>query len=691
MEKPPKKSAAGGENLISNLPDEILHSVLRRIPCSREAAATAALSRRWGNLWRSYPVVDFDSRSVAGGNLWKYSYPKVIKGFQRFSEATIERFSSDKQLRMETLKISLDADKDNLVSLAVGVGFPAVEQLLHLASKRKAESVTIKVTDKYVVCLPLGLLTSSTAKTLHFEGIRLVLNKNIDDLCLNSLRSLILHHVELDGGERLLTSLIASSPLLQTLKLEFVRGMRKLSMCNVANLKELKIYSCDGLEEIEIAASSLETVRISLYHVPHPVLKLIAPQLNSLDIEYCDISRLVISELQFLKSLNLSKTIGDLPLLPRSVRFLCLDDLELTDEQLLLNVIDGSRFLETLKLEKIKTLRRLQVVNLPNLNTLDIIDCYSIEEIEIAAFELQSLNLHGWEYWMMELSKIELIAPKLNELWIINSGLNVGDVEGVVSKLLSLKSLYLGGFHPTEKKIKLSGRKLQEITLSGLSGLEEIEIDVVPRLKKFMLVYDDDDESVPADQIKKCEIKNSPASCQLEVDFQMRSSHAYDGSSRSWFVEFKSFIARFPKFHTVSVYFASATMFTMEREDMDYTVRPTAIPHLKIRSSLCGDLLESLFWACHPKLLTLGSLFCDHEEYLYVFLSHYLPDPVATDDNDNKFDEYLHWRHQLKSVRVITEGADYVVEKEKGLRATIDDLYELLKAQDDVRLMLTWY
>ncbi|CAN1264785.1 F-box/FBD/LRR-repeat protein At2g04230 [Linum perenne] len=61
MKKQPNESAAAGEDLISDLPDEILHSVLRRIPYFKEAAQTSALSSRWRNLWSSYPVVELDS------------------------------------------------------------------------------------------------------------------------------------------------------------------------------------------------------------------------------------------------------------------------------------------------------------------------------------------------------------------------------------------------------------------------------------------------------------------------------------------------------------------------------------------------------------------------------------------------------------------------------------------------------
>ncbi|CAN1185505.1 hypothetical protein LINPERHAP2_LOCUS37591 [Linum perenne] len=137
MKNPPEKlaAAAAGEDLISELPDEILHSIIRRIACSKAADQTAdqtiALSSRWRNLWRSYPVIQLN--------------PKASEGFQKFHDATMKRFNQDKLLGMEALKLSIQINYGDLNSTNYKFRSPAVEQLLELASERKAEYVGIQI------------------------------------------------------------------------------------------------------------------------------------------------------------------------------------------------------------------------------------------------------------------------------------------------------------------------------------------------------------------------------------------------------------------------------------------------------------------------------------------------------------------------------------------------------------------
>ncbi|KAF8714801.1 hypothetical protein HU200_027330 [Digitaria exilis] len=60
MTDPQPAAKVGSADLLSALPDALLHSIVSNLT-SRQAVQTSALSRRWRELWRSAPCVDVDS------------------------------------------------------------------------------------------------------------------------------------------------------------------------------------------------------------------------------------------------------------------------------------------------------------------------------------------------------------------------------------------------------------------------------------------------------------------------------------------------------------------------------------------------------------------------------------------------------------------------------------------------------
>ncbi|CAN1843957.1 FBD-associated F-box protein At3g52670 [Linum perenne] len=368
--------------------DEILHSVLRRIPSPKETARTSLLSRRWRHLHDSYPVVEY--------------YETRLDRFQKLCESTVKRFSRNKLLRMEYLKIFVQSDTGSHRSRVF-------EQLLTLASERKAELVEVTTCghghghDRPICCFPFQLLSNSSLSTLSLNNVGLLFNgdKNLI-LSLNSLHSLHLHSVKF-VHERIFANLIASCPLLKTLTLEYVR---------------LRVD---------------ETMHRSL---------------NSLRCLH----------LRNFDSRDLLNFIAHCPL---------LETLELRNFDCAI----------TQWIEGVEGLRKLRISNLPNLKTLNVFNCRDVQEIEIAAPQLRSFRLRkALGVFEKKLSRIELIAPQLNVLKMINSGLNKVDLEAVVSKLRSLETLTIEGLFPMEKKIKLSGYKHDEIMLLMSKEFEEMEL-----------------------------------------------------------------------------------------------------------------------------------------------------------------------------------------------------------------------
>ncbi|CAN1131538.1 F-box/FBD/LRR-repeat protein At1g80470 [Linum perenne] len=281
---------------ISELSDEILICILRCLHSQEQAAQTISLSRRWRNLWRSYPIVEYD-----------YKIRNRCNDLQKFRDATIERFSRDSRLRIEVLKLSLQLDDDKYSDCLLISELRIVMQLLDLASKRKAEEVSIEIMKNYHripgVCCNFRSIYNSALKILRLQAVQFKDGNDNLPLSLNSLRLLSLRYVELEG---VYTSLIANSPLLETLELQLITD-DKIQISNLSSLKNIDIRQCGSLKELDITAPLLETLCLRLTTELNRI-ELTAPQLRSLVI--CNVLDFggvdaLISKLPSLKSLTL--------------------------------------------------------------------------------------------------------------------------------------------------------------------------------------------------------------------------------------------------------------------------------------------------------------------------------------------------------------------------------------------------
>ncbi|CAN1123898.1 Putative F-box/FBD/LRR-repeat protein At5g56810 [Linum perenne] len=552
-----KKSAATADDVISELPDEILHSILRRLSSSREAAITTVLSRRWRSPWRSYPFVVFDFRDLNNrGEAGEISSTAVMAQLRQFGDATLDRFSGDQLLLMKTLKVVLEKGDSTIYS-------SVVNQLLNLAVERKAEVIAIIVTShshSHRLILQFGLLSNSAAKSLRFEGIEFT--GGCLPLSLNSLRTVYLDYVKLENSQ-LLGNLIASSPILETLILRHISILKKLQIRNTtSSLKTLKISYCSYMEEIEIAAAGLQT--------------------------------LYIRELDVLR-------------------------------------------------------------------------------------------------------RIELIAPQLAVLKIVNFHYMGESVLARVSKLKSVKSLTLGAsflIH-MEKKLKLSIPNLEEFTFWAPIGLEEIELESMPGLQKFILHCCG---RVP-DEVKISEVGSAytAATNGWKVNFGMLND---EDTTVPWFVGLKNFVTTFTQFNKVNVHWYRSGEIIFEEAD---NVLPRAIDYLKIDLESCSSndqrvLLDGLFWACHPRFLTIV-----HHEYngseklTEVFsdlTSKYLLQRFSEDVGEDVYPSWLHQLRDVKMVLQLKDGKTIMPDTEmvkKYVQEEGEGEYEHDSSRVRTYFELTWY
>ncbi|CAN0892241.1 F-box/LRR-repeat protein 13, partial [Linum grandiflorum] len=395
---------------ISLLPDEILHCILRRLRTSQQAAQTSALSKRWWNLWQSYPVVEFDYKSC---NI-RQSHTDNLESFVL---ATIRRFSRDSLQRVEKMNLYVAGYDDTV--------FPLVAELLNLASNRKAQEVCIIPSSRHSGYLdfPLESLSNSSLRSLRLGKMVLdrsrilsrlkITDKDDDLLPLNSLRSLHLWKVII-SDERVLTDLFRSSPLLETLKLGKIdiEGLKKIRFSNFANLRTLTIssfgFNVDEIEEIEIVAPGLETLHLS--DIPNVSrIDVTAPQLSHLEIDNHDLGFGYITAM----------------------------------------ISSNFPYLETLKLTTMTGMKKILVSKDAKLRTLTI-SCFGysydpnvvkVEEIEIVAPGLETLHLDD----IRTVSRIDVTAPQLSHLEIgYYHDLSLGYIAAMIStNFPSLKSLKL--------------------------------------------------------------------------------------------------------------------------------------------------------------------------------------------------------------------------------------------------------
>ncbi|CAN1152196.1 F-box protein At1g60400 [Linum perenne] len=363
------------------------------------------------------------------------------------------------------------------------------------------------------------------------------------------------------------------------------------------------------------------------------------------------------STVKTLRLTGINFTRGRLPVNLNSLLYVYLDYVELEDAQLLGNLIASSPILETLILRHISKFRKLQICNTTSsLKTLKVSFCSYLDEIEIEAAGLQTLCIRGLDL----IARIEVIAPQLAVLKMVDFELMGGSIFALVSKLKSVKSLTLGGsylFH-IETKLRLSIPSLEEFTLWTPLGLKEVELDSMPGLEKFSLHYYG---RVP-DEVKIFEVGSTPtdATNEWEVVFAMSND---EDTTDPWFVGLKNFVTTFTQFSTVIIHWYRSRKVTFEEAD---NVHPRAIEHLKIDLELSsindhGALLDGLFWACRPRFLTIIHYDYNGSEKLTQVFSNltwkFLLQPFSEDGGEG-FDGHQSWLHQLKDVKMTTQLKD---------------------------------
>ncbi|CAI0468374.1 unnamed protein product [Linum tenue] len=260
-----------GEDRISQLPEEIIHSILNRLESPAEAAGTSVLSRRWLQLWRRYPFFVFppsksksNFRSFVASSSRKLQLPLPPWSSSDSDHsccATIQDFSisllEEDGFRKEDLDrlLSLIANRaDGLLSpvkfvLHVKPYYPFYYSLQRFPNWSRTKSITLSGCD---------LAALAADHDNHINGLAY----------LGSLERLTLEYVNL--GEQLLHRFLDNAPRLVSLSLDVVYGIDRLEVVSSPLLQSLRLRLCcirshnhsERMRRLRISSPKLEKLWI---------------------------------------------------------------------------------------------------------------------------------------------------------------------------------------------------------------------------------------------------------------------------------------------------------------------------------------------------------------------------------------------------------------------------------------------
>lgn len=297
------------EDFISQLPDDILISIIDRTPTPSVAVVrTSVLSKRWKNLYKSVSEFDLQCSDLLSRDTYSPSphAGAVIYSLERFLNLCS---ASGSRIHSFTIVSCLtDSDRNGFQHCISYLGKLGVEKLVL--------SLSCTSTHKHSrVSFPYELI-SETPSLKDLTLFHCSLQSSIKSKCY-FLQTLFLVEVTLLPGS--LECILSNCLSLHSLTIFCCSCPPKLSVHGPPSLqlKTLNVECCSALTEIELCATNLTTFKCSNYRMVNLIFDHV-PQLETMYISFFGVGINMMpyvfgefpKSLPHIKSLNLTNSGG---------------------------------------------------------------------------------------------------------------------------------------------------------------------------------------------------------------------------------------------------------------------------------------------------------------------------------------------------------------------------------------------
>ncbi|CAL5361127.1 unnamed protein product [Camellia sinensis] len=259
----------GAMDRISELPDSIIHHMMSFLNRS-DVTKTSVLSKRWHNLWASFPILNFDELHLEqrlNGNPESMCWTQEVftDGFMKHiddRETTNSIFFNhvDRSLsRFIENKIKIQKFK-LVIRLVNSKSAVVLEKWLRMIIESNVEELDLWTYPEICVLYNLtpSIFDAKSMKALKLKDCNLGLPLCNETINFNSLQRLSLETLQID--EKVLQHFFSSCPLIEELVLIHCRGLNRFQVKCLHKLRKLTLVvkSRHPFNMVEIEAPSLE-------------------------------------------------------------------------------------------------------------------------------------------------------------------------------------------------------------------------------------------------------------------------------------------------------------------------------------------------------------------------------------------------------------------------------------------------